>query len=142
MRPHAAPAAAKGEIMTNTRLNQLPELMAVTQALAENLLASEPFVIYQQAYARFNADPQARGLIERLSQAQADLRRRQMGRGVTQANVDQLRALQREVQSNDVIVDYVTTQQSAVAYLREINQVISELIGTDFAALAKRPGCC
>jgi cell fate (sporulation/competence/biofilm development) regulator YlbF (YheA/YmcA/DUF963 family) len=65
-----------------------------------------------------------------------------MGRGVTQANVDQLRALQREVQSNDVIVDYATTQQSAVAYLREINQVISELIGTDFAALAKRPGCC
>ncbi len=127
--------------MTDTNLNQLPDLMAATQALAETLLASEPFAIYQQASARFNADPHARGLLERLSQAQADLRRRQMGRGVTQADVDQLRALQKEVQSNDVIVDYATTQQSAVAYLREINQEISELIGTDFAALAGRSSC-
>ncbi len=128
--------------MTNPNLNQLPDLMAATQVLAENLLASEPFAIYQQARARFNADPQARGLIERLSQAQADLRQRQMGHEVTQADVNQLRALQGEVQSNPVIIDYAVTQQAAVTYLREINQVISELIGTDFAALAKRPGCC
>ena len=128
--------------MINIHLNQLPDLMAATQVLAENLLASEPFAIYQQASVRFNADPRARGLIEQLSQAQADLRRRQMSHGVTQADVDQLRTLQREVQSNPVIIDYVVTQQAAVAYLREINQVISELIGTDFAALAKRPGCC
>ncbi len=128
--------------MTNTNLNQLPDLMAATQVLAENLLASEPFVIYQRASARFNADPQARGLIEQLSQAQADLRRHQTSRAVTQADVDQLRALQRDVQSNPVIIDYAVTQQAAVAYLREINQVISELIGSDFVALAKRPGCC
>ncbi len=136
--------------MTNTNFshqkmgtisNQLPDLMAATQVLAENLLASEPFANYQQASARFNADPQARGLIERLSQAQADLRRRQTSRGVTQANVDQVRALQREVQSNSVIIDYAVTQQAAVAYLREINQVISELIGADFAALSGRSSC-
>jgi cell fate (sporulation/competence/biofilm development) regulator YlbF (YheA/YmcA/DUF963 family) len=141
MRLRAALAAAKEEVMTNTNLDQLPDLMAATQALAENLLASEPFAIYHQASSRFNADPQARGLIERLSQAQADLRRKQANGGVTQADVDQLRALQREVQSNDAIVDYATTQQSAIAYLREINQTISELIGTDFAALAKKSTC-
>jgi cell fate (sporulation/competence/biofilm development) regulator YlbF (YheA/YmcA/DUF963 family) len=127
--------------MTNTNLNQLPDLMAATQALAENLLASEPFAVYQQASDRFNDDPHARGLIERLSQTQADLRRRQMNRGVTQADVDQLRALQREVQSNDVIIDYATTQQGAIAFLREINQEISLLIGSDFAALAGKSSC-
>ncbi len=127
--------------MTNTNLDQLPDLMAATQALAENLLASEPIAIYHQASARFNADPQARDLIQRLTHAQADLRRKQTNGGVTQADVDQLRALQREVQSNDAIVDYATTQQSAIAYLREINQTISELIGTDFAALAKKSTC-
>ncbi len=128
--------------MANPNLNQLPDLMAATQVLAENLLASEPFARYDQARAQYNGDPQARGLLEHLSQAQAELRRRQMSQGVTQADVDRLRALQREVQSDPVIIDYVVTQQAAVAYLREINQIISELIGTDFAALAKRPGCC
>lgn len=33
-------------------------------------------------------------------------------------------------------------QQAAVAFLRRINQEIGELLGVDFAALAKRPGCC
>jgi cell fate (sporulation/competence/biofilm development) regulator YlbF (YheA/YmcA/DUF963 family) len=127
--------------MTNTHLDQLPDLMAATQALAENLLASEPFAIYQQAYTRFNADPQACDLIRHLSQAQAELRRRQANSGVMPADVAQLRTLQGEVQSHEVIVDYVTTQQGAVVYLREINQAISELIGTDFAALAKKSTC-
>ena len=45
------------------------------------------------------------------------------------------------MQSHPVIVDYVTTQQTAITYLREINQAISELIGTDFAALAKKSTC-
>jgi cell fate (sporulation/competence/biofilm development) regulator YlbF (YheA/YmcA/DUF963 family) len=128
--------------MTNTNLNQLPDLMATTQALAENLLASEPFAMYQQASARFNADPPARELIQRLSQAQADLRHKQAQGRVLPTDVAQLRALHGEVQSHEVIVDYVTTQQGAVVYLREINQAISELIGTDFAALAKKPTCC
>jgi cell fate (sporulation/competence/biofilm development) regulator YlbF (YheA/YmcA/DUF963 family) len=128
--------------MTTTNLSLLPDLLAATQALAENLLASEPFAMYQQASARFNADPQARDLIQRLSQAQADLRRKQAQGRVLPTDVAQLRALQGEVQSHEVIVDYVTTQQGAVVYLREINQAISELIGTDFAALAKKPTCC
>ena len=127
--------------MTNTNLAQLPDLMAATQALADDLLASEPFTTYHQASARFNADPQARGLIERLSQAQADLRRKQVNGGVTPADVSELRRLQSEVRSNPVIVDYASTQQTAIAYLREINQEISLLIGTDFAALAGRSSC-
>jgi cell fate (sporulation/competence/biofilm development) regulator YlbF (YheA/YmcA/DUF963 family) len=127
--------------MTNAKIYQLPDLMAATQALAENLLASEPFTLYHQAYARFNADPQARDLIQSLSQAQTDLRRKQANGGVTQADVAQLRALQSEVQSNRVIVDYASTQQTAIAYLREINQEISLLIGSDFAALAGRSSC-
>ena len=74
-------------------------------------------------------------------QALADLRRKQAQGGVTQADVAQLRILQSAVQSNWVIGEYASKQQAAIAYLREINQAISELIGTDFAALAKKSTC-
>ena len=141
MQPHAARAAAKGELVTNTNLNQLPDLMAATQALAENLLASEPFALYHQAYTRFNADPQARDLVQRLSQAQTDLRRKQASGGVTQVEVNQLRQLQNAVHANRIIFDYAQTQQAAVSYLRTINQEISQLIGVDFASLAKKSSC-
>jgi cell fate (sporulation/competence/biofilm development) regulator YlbF (YheA/YmcA/DUF963 family) len=127
--------------MTKSNLNQLPDLMAATQALAENLLASEPFAFYQQAQAQFDADSQARDLLQQLSQAQTDLRRKQAQGGMPQTDVVQLRVLQAAAQSNRVIVDYASAQQAAITYLREINQAISELLGIDFAALTKKSTC-
>jgi cell fate (sporulation/competence/biofilm development) regulator YlbF (YheA/YmcA/DUF963 family) len=127
--------------MTHTHLFQLPDLMAATQALAENLLASESITIYHQAYARFNVDPRARDLIQHLSQAQSELRRKQANSGVNQAEVDQLRQLQSAAHANQAVIDYAQTQQVAVDYLRTINQEISQLIGVDFASLAKKSSC-
>ncbi len=127
--------------MTNAHLYQLPDLMAATQALIDNLLAAEPIVAYHQAYARFNADPQARELVQRLSQAQTDLRRKQANGHVTPGDVNQLRQLQNAAYVNRAVIDYAQTQQAAVNYLRTINQEISQLIGVDFAALAKKSSC-
>lgn len=127
----------------NSNKPTLPaNLLAATEDLANNLLASEPFTAYHAAHGRFNADAGARALLQRLSQSQAELRQQQARRTVTQSEVDQLRALQSAVQTDRTITDYARTRQAAVGFLREINQEISELIGVDFAALAKRPGCC
>jgi cell fate (sporulation/competence/biofilm development) regulator YlbF (YheA/YmcA/DUF963 family) len=117
------------------------ELLAATQALAENLLASEPFVNYDRAHVQLKADSQANQLLTHLSNLQAELRQRQAQGQVTQEHINQLRTVQSNVQANHVIMDYMGTQQLAVAYLREINQEISQLLGADFAALAKRSSC-
>ena len=117
-------------------------LLAATEDLAMQLLASEPFTAYHTAQGCLNADTGARALLQRLSQAQAELRQKQAQQTVVQSDVDQLRALQSAVQADRTSTDYVRTQQAAVGFLRKINQEISELLGVDFAALAKRPGCC
>src|SRR5512135_1736777 len=117
------------------------EVQEALEALAENLLHAEPIVAYHQAQARLDASDKARGLLERLSAAQADLRAQQSRNGVAQEDVDKVRALQREAQSNRIIMDYAEAQRAAIAYLPEINQEISALLGVDFAALAG-PGCC
>ena len=119
-----------------------PEVRAATEALAVNLRQSESVVLYHLAHETLEADPQARALLERFSAAQADLRAKQSRGAVTSADVEHLRALQREVQVNRTIMEYAETQQLAIAYLRETNQEISQLIGMDFGSLAKRPGCC
>jgi len=117
-------------------------LSLATEALIENLLAAEPLVAYHRAQILFQVDAPARALIDRLSAAQADVRQKQSRREVTQSDIDQLRILQGEAQANRVIFDYVQTQQAAIGFLREINREISELLGVDFASLAKQPGCC
>ena len=118
-----------------------PSMQEAADALIGNLLASEAFVRYQQAQAYLKEDRQARTLLEQLSQAQADLRKMQSNSGVTQAEIDNLRTLQEQVQHNNVIMTYAQTQQGAVNFLREINNEISQLLGIDFASFANHTTC-
>ena len=61
--------------MANSNLT--PELSEAIEMLPENVLASEPFVTFEQAVTRFEADPTASDLMRKLTQAQSDLRLRQ-----------------------------------------------------------------
>jgi cell fate (sporulation/competence/biofilm development) regulator YlbF (YheA/YmcA/DUF963 family) len=118
-----------------------PMMQEATDALIGNLLASEAFIHYQQAQSCLNGDRQARALLEQLSQTQTSLREKQANGVVTQADVDGLRAIQEQVQRNNIIMDYAHTQQNAVNFLREINDEISQLLGINFASFANRATC-
>ena len=119
-----------------------PAVLVAAERLATTLAGTEPIAAYRQAKKRLEADPDAGELLERFQSLQADLRVRQTRGTITQADVTRLRTLQRAVQSNRLIMDYAETQQSAQAYLPEVNQEISQLLGFDFARFAKPSGCC
>jgi cell fate (sporulation/competence/biofilm development) regulator YlbF (YheA/YmcA/DUF963 family) len=132
----------KGKNLMDTTVVTLPDnISTAVDQLAAAVLRAQPIADYQQAKARLDADPEARELLEHMAKAQADLRVRQAQNAVTQADVDQLRATQRQVQSNRRIMDYAKTQQAAVAYLPAVNREISMLLGVDFVSLAG-PGSC
>ena len=118
-----------------------PDLLEATETLALTLLSAEPIMVYHQAKARLDSDSEARDLLERFSKAQRDLRQRQGNGGVTEADMSRVRTLQHAVQANRVIMDYAETQQAAIAYLPDVNQEISQLIGVDFASLAGPASC-
>ena len=122
-------------------LNIPLDLYEATDSLIQNLLASGPLLAYHQSQARLESDPAAHGLLERLSALQSGLRRKQSNSTVTQAEVDELRAVQAQVQANATIMVYAQSQQEAVNFLREINQEISQLLGMDFASLARQSTC-
>ena len=138
--PLPAAHLAVGNAMSAT-VTLPPELHQATDSLIENLLASESFLAYQRSATNLNANPQARFLLERLSTLQTELRRKQGNNSLTQLEIDELRTVQAQVQSHTVILAYAQSQQEAVSFLREINQEISQLLGVDFAALAKQKTC-
>ncbi len=125
----------------NKNLSLPPELDAATNNLIQSLLASEPFTAYQKAQAKYKADPHACELIQQVSSLQTDMRRKQSGQ-VTEAEIKELRAVQAEVKANETLTTHSLAQQGAIAFLREINQEISQLLGMDFASLAKQNNCC
>jgi len=117
------------------------ELNQATENLIENLLASESFLTYQQSLVAMNSDSDAPGLLELLSTLQAGLRHKQSANSVTETDVEELRAIQTQVQGNTTIMAYSQSQQDAVNFLREVNQEISQTLGVDFATLAKQNTC-
>ena len=118
-----------------------PIVQEAAGAFTGNLLASEAFIRYQRAQSRLNEDHRAHTLLEQLTQAQANLRKKQNSGSVTQAELDVLRAIQVQVQRNTVIMDYAEAQQQAVNFLREINDEISQLWGINFASFANHSTC-
>ena len=116
-------------------------LQTAAQSLCDSLLASGPFLRYEKARSHLDADPDARGLLDRLSEAQARMRQRQANGDVTQPDIDTLRELQGKAQDDPAVMEYAGSQQGAIYFLREINTEITEFLGINFASLAKHSTC-
>lgn len=118
-------------------------LLEAASSLTENLTQSEPFLRYKAAEQRLHADAQAMQMLSELSAVQQKIRQQQYSEGVSEEVLKQLRSLQHAVGGNETIQDHMMTQELAIALLREVNQEISQLLGIDFASLARRSsGCC
>ncbi len=122
--------------MMDERLEQ------ATQQLGRALRASAPLKAHLDASASLKTDAEAMSLLDELAQRQALLRVMQNAGGPTQADIDDLRALQFRAQTQPTIAAYLQAQQDLRSLLPQINYEISQLLGVDFAALARKSGCC
>lgn len=118
-----------------------PELKQAAQALGNALKNTPPLRAYAEAAAKMEADAQATALLDELQRVQSDIRVRQSNGGVTQADITRLRELQYQVQTHPTIAAFIEAQQNATAFLPEVNQEISQLLGIDFASLAAPASC-
>jgi cell fate (sporulation/competence/biofilm development) regulator YlbF (YheA/YmcA/DUF963 family) len=135
--------AVDKDIAMKTQISTLPDtLLAATSALTDNLMQSEPFVRYQDADRKLRANQKAMRLLDELSELQQKVRDHQYSGNISENDVNRLRKLQSEVYTNEVIQEHGYAQEIAVAFLREVNKEISNLIGVDFASLTRRSGGC
>lgn len=118
-----------------------PALHEATDRLIHALLGSGSFLAYQRSLAQLESDSQARSLLERLSMLQVELRGKQGAGRINQADIEELRAVQGKVRVHPAIIEYAQSQQGAVDVLREVNHEISQVLGADFAALARSSTC-
>lgn len=124
--------------MNNPTFPLSDNLQAATHALGQTLVASEPFTRYVRAQVNLNQDQASSDLLDQLIAVQNDFRRQQAQGGASQAALEQLKAIQSEAQENAAIMEYAHSQQMAIAYQKEIIQLVSQQLGMDFALIAKR----
>ena len=119
-----------------------PELKQAALELGGALKNTTPLRAYADARTQLSADARATALLDELERVQADVRVRQSNGGVTADDLARLRQLQFEVQSHPTIAAFIAADQQAKAYLPQVNQAISDLLGIDFASLGRVSGCC
>jgi cell fate (sporulation/competence/biofilm development) regulator YlbF (YheA/YmcA/DUF963 family) len=150
----AAPVSARAERLKFLNLprtdrtkgegfvNELrPEVKQAAQNLG-NALKNTPLLrAYAEAAAKMEADAQATALLDELQRVQSDIRVRQSQGGVTRADIASLRELQYRVQTHPTISAFLDAQQDAKAFMPEVNQEISQLLGIDFASVAAPASC-
>lgn len=117
------------------------DIVQATEALGQNLAYSAPFLQYRAAEQALIADDQANALLREYIRFQGELRRRQIQGTFTAADLEHLAQLQAEVQASVVITGYFQAQQEVTAYVQELNEEISGLLGVNFAGLARVSSC-
>lgn len=118
-------------------------MLEATSSLAVNLAQSEVFLRFKAAEAKLNADQEAQLLLTEFSELQRKIRTQHQSDAISESDIKRLRALQSAIGTNDTIQDYELMKELAVAFLREVNEEISRLLGIDFASLTRRSsGCC
>lgn len=125
----------------NVEIKISPILEEAVDVLADNLLASEPFIVYTQSRQSYEQDAEARTLLRELTQKQNYVRANQANGKLTDEDLSNLRSLQQQVYANPILVQFFTSQQTAVNFLRDVSQEINELLGIDFAQLARSSSC-
>jgi cell fate (sporulation/competence/biofilm development) regulator YlbF (YheA/YmcA/DUF963 family) len=109
--------------------------------LAKNIQYTEPVNRFLTAKENFDQDSSARKIMEELSEQQRMIRQKQTANSISADDLEKLRSLQVKAQENKTISTFAFAQQEAIGYLRELNTEISNLLGIDFASLAKNTNC-
>lgn len=117
-------------------------ILEATSDLADNISQCAEIVAYRRAEKALLNDQQATKLLNDLSQLQQKIREEQYSGSIVPADLNTLRSLQATVSENRIIQTYLASQDTAIAFLREVNQEISKLVGVDFAALTRRSSSC
>ena len=117
-------------------------LQRAAKRLGQALRASAPVRAHLDANATLEADADATSLLDAIVERQAELRVKQTDGGLTQADIDGLREFQSRVQAQPSIAAYMQTSQDVRALLSQVDQEITQVLGVDFARLARKSGCC
>jgi len=118
------------------------QILNAASELAENLSHSADILGFRRAEDALHSDLQAVQLLKDLSKMQQKVRDQQYNGSLVQADLATLRSLQVSVAENQAIQTYLASQEAAKAFLREVNQEISQHMGIDFASLTRRSSSC
>ena len=118
------------------------EIRQAAAQFASNLRLVPVVAAFVAAEEAFQTDQELRAQRERFNDLGQRFQRARMNGVLTDALVAEVRREQTHLQSHPLVVEYGRRRQEALAFLQETNVRISEILGVDFAAIARPPSPC
>ena len=109
-----------------------------SQSLGKLLAETPEYQSFLQALKDRNHDLEVQRLSAKIREHEIAL---QWGRGDVLEHQGEINTLQVQVQSLPLVQTYHTAEQIFIRLCREIDQVVSENAGVEFAPLARKSGC-
>ncbi len=128
--------------MSSDNAAVVPDLDTATKEFAEAVVESPEYREYIRTAELFEKDQDAQSLFQAFQNAQEQLSaQQQWGAGSTE-EIQRVRDLEQQVQENTILTEHFKAQTELVDTLKELNTVIGEELGFDYATLAMPPRSC
>ncbi|MEX2444231.1 MAG: YlbF family regulator [Alkalispirochaeta sp.] len=118
------------------------ELMNAADTFTASVTSNETIRAFQRANRAFEEHQEIQDLRARFAELSQQLQQKQMDGTLTQAEISELRTIQKQVNTHEVTEELLQTQEAAQTLLGECNQVISKTLGFDFAATSAPAASC
>lgn len=117
-------------------------LLECVEELMASLKVAPAVSAFLDAQRRFQRDAELTRLREELRDAADALQRMKPAGAEAKAMLADVRERQARVQAHPLVQEYVATKNSADAFLKEVNAIISAQVGLDIAGTAAPAGGC
>ena len=119
------------------------DMSAAARELAGAIAETAAYREYEQARTALHDDEAARELLQQFQQAQQFAQiSGGWGGPAAAGGLGELERLERQVTQNATLARLFKAQEQLIATLKELNELMTERLGFDFAELTKPAGGC
>lgn len=108
--------------------------------LAGSLARSPQYAAFERAQEAAHQDPRAREMVRAFQELQWEMQANWWD-GLQEGRRKRLQQMWEEMNQYSVVADYLRAQDDLVKMFREVNSLLREQLGFDYASLCA-PGCC
>lgn len=118
-------------------------LKSVVEELIVYLNNSDSVKEYKDSKREFETNPELLRLSKEFARLSQEFHAKQTQKTLTQDDIDIIRNLRQKINAHTVTQRHAQAQQKLMAKLLEYNNIISGILGFDFAAtVSPKSGCC
>jgi cell fate (sporulation/competence/biofilm development) regulator YlbF (YheA/YmcA/DUF963 family) len=133
--------------MDNFMFNEMevaskPVVMHSARRFSEALAESAQFKAFEDGYQAFRQDDEVQSAYQALRSKQESLRMMMMLNAVSDEEHHELKALETEFYSEEIVQRYISAQEDLISLCQVVGDVLSDAIGLDFGSACRIGGCC